>query len=125
MSETDLAELSMAFGALQVDARLQYGLSQLILKLDERFVKREEFDEHFKWLVSQQTAVWDRIMEHIHGARGELVFPHPPSDEIKPKATCECVDDSWITDLMDCWDHAYPKFCCYCGLPLAVEEKKP
>jgi len=79
MSETDLAELSMAFGALQVDARLQYGLSQLILKLDERFVKREEFDEHFKWLVSQQTAVWDRIMEHIHGARGELVFPRPPA----------------------------------------------
>ena len=107
MHEMDLAELSMAFGALQVDARLQYGLSQLILKLDERYVKREEFEEH------------------IHGVRGELVFPHPPSDEIKPKATCECVDDGWITDLMDCWDHAYPKFCCYCGLPLPNEEEKP
>jgi len=78
-----------------------------------------------QWLLSQQTAAWERMMEHIHGVRGELVFPHPPSDEIKPKATCECVDDSWITDLMDCWDHAYPKFCCYCGLPLARKEETP
>ena len=100
-------------------------LRELVRQLDERYVKREEFEEHSKWLLSQQTAAWERMMDHIHGVRGELVFPHPPSDEIKPKATCECVDDSWITDLMDCWDHAYPKFCCYCGLPLARKEETP
>jgi len=75
MSETDLAELSMAFGALQVDARLQYGLSQLIRQMDERYAKREEFEEHSKWLLSQQAAAWERMMDHSHGARGELVFP--------------------------------------------------
>ena len=47
--------------------------------------------------------------------------------KVQPKAKCECVDDGWITDLMDCWDHAYPKFCCYCGLqlPLGGKEEKP
>jgi hypothetical protein len=53
----------------------------------------------------------------------------PKADEIKAgdirkvQPKCECVDDSWITDLMDCMDHPYPKFCCYCGLPLAGKEK--
>jgi len=48
---------------------------ELVRQLDERFAKREEFEEHSKWLLSQQTAAWDRIMDHSHSAKGELVFP--------------------------------------------------
>jgi len=97
-------------------------LRELVRQLDERYVKREEFEEHSKWLLSQQTAAWERMMDHIHGVRGELVFPHPPSDEIKPKAKCKCVDDYWITDI--CAYHGYPSFCCYCGNPLKEKFEK-
>lgn len=51
------------------------GLQEFLRQLDERFVKREEFEEHSKWLLSQQTAAWDRIMDHSHSERGDLVFP--------------------------------------------------
>jgi len=191
MSETDLAELSMAFGALQVDARLQYGLSQLVRQLDERYVTVSDFDGYLKDAVEQRQCEWERMMEHSHD-NGQVIFPLAEStgpcqpatepainivlcedgqDEqlvsietddgksinigkrivyreltrlrvtaaeiiaacepekvvtkVQPKAKCECVDDGWITDLMDCWDHAYPKFCCYCGLPLGGKEEKP
>ena len=36
---------------------------------------------------------------------------------------CECIGDHWITDI--CEYNTYPKFCCYCGLPLPKEEEKP
>jgi len=45
-----------------VDHRcLDLALRELVRQLDERFAKREEFEEHSKWLISQQTAAWDRI----------------------------------------------------------------
>jgi len=127
MHETDLAELSLAFGALQVDARLQYGLSQLILKLDERFVTREEFEEHSKWLLSQQTAAWDRMMDHSHGARGELVFPRHPSC---PPATehitvcdsevgCVTFQEHWVVDTVTATQRG-----CKCPLCYSVVQPR-
>ena len=101
-----------------VDHRcLDLALRELVRQLDERYVKREEQHYHIE-------------IDDPHGFLNDE--PEPPTrlsgtmePEAQPKATCECVDDSWITDLMDCWDHAYPKFCCYCGLPLPHEEEKP
>jgi hypothetical protein len=56
-------------------------LEELIRQLDERFVKREDFEEHSRWLLSQQAAAWDRMIEHTHREHGEVVFPDDDEKE--------------------------------------------
>ena len=114
---------------------------ELVRQLDERFAKREEFEEHSKWLLSQQTAAWDRIMDHSHSAKGELVFPPTEpitvtrnmvgacspieEDEIQPNTVCDsevgCVTfpEDWVVDTVTATQRG-----CKCPLCYSVVQPK-
>ena len=112
----------------RVDHRcLDLSLRELIRQMDERFVTREEFEEHSKWLLSQQTAAWDRMMDHSHGARGELVFPRHPScpPATEPITVCDsevgCVtfQEHWVVDTVTATQRG-----CKCPLCYSVVQPR-
>jgi len=104
-------------------------LCELIRQLDERYVKREE--QHYHIEIDDPQArlsgtmdpeVQPKACPHDLFNSCEECYTDGQREPEQPKK-CKCIDDHWITDICDY--NTYPKFCCYCGLPLPKEEKKP
>jgi hypothetical protein len=109
------------------------GLQEFLRQLDERYVTVSDFEGYLKDAVEQRQCEWERMMDHRHGARGELVFPPTEpitvtrnmvgtcspieDDEIQPNTVCDSAvgcatfQEHWVVDTVTA---TQPKATCEC-----------